>query len=84
MILSFIVALGEENSRQQRKRRTTARGRSSHFSEGGFPSGWSADIPVRSFALRDTEADKNVRAPKNVRGAHSEGSEFAVRGDSIP
>jgi radical SAM enzyme (TIGR01210 family) len=44
-------------------------GRISHFSEGGFPSGWSADILVRSLALRNTEADKNVRAPKNGRCA---------------
>jgi hypothetical protein len=39
------------------------------FSEAGFASGWSADIPVRSVPGLNTEADKNVRAAKNQRCA---------------
>jgi hypothetical protein len=40
------------------------------FSEAGFASAWSADILVRSVPGLNTEADKNVRAPKNRRCAH--------------
>jgi hypothetical protein len=39
------------------------------FSEGGCASAWSADIPVRSVPGLNTEADKNVRAPKKRRCA---------------
>jgi hypothetical protein len=39
------------------------------FSEAGFASAWSADILVRSVPGLNTEADKNVRAPKNRRCA---------------
>jgi hypothetical protein len=39
------------------------------FSEAGLPSGWSADILVRTVPERKTEADRNVRAPQDVRCA---------------
>jgi hypothetical protein len=38
-------------------------------SEAGFASGWSADILVRSVPELNTEANKNVRAPKHRRCA---------------
>jgi hypothetical protein len=39
------------------------------FSEAGFASAWSADIRFRSVPGLNTQADKNVRAPKNRRCA---------------